>query len=39
MRFSADHLKFKALVALDGIADSEAPVPKGFALVLVALVF
>jgi len=32
MRFSPDHLTFKALVALDEAVESKAPVPKTFAL-------
>lgn len=32
MRFSKQHLTFKALVALDEAAESVEPVPKSFAL-------
>lgn len=32
MRFSKEHLTFKALVALDEPAESVGPVPKSFAL-------
>lgn len=32
MRFSKEHLTFKALVALDEAAESLEPVPKSFAL-------
>jgi hypothetical protein len=32
MRFSKEHLTFKALVALDEAAESAGPVPRSFAL-------
>ncbi len=32
MRFSKEHLTFKALVALDEAAENAGPVPKSFAL-------
>jgi hypothetical protein len=32
MRFSKEHLTFKALLALDEAAESAGPVPKSFAL-------
>lgn len=32
MRFSAEHLRFKALVALDEAAEAETPVAKSFSL-------
>lgn len=32
MRFSRDHLTFKALLAVDEAADSQAPIAKSFGL-------